>query len=177
MSTQAGRHETFYEDNGLAGIAICDGVDIRNRDFTLDTDRPPRRCPHCGKLLRLSWKVEVVEVEVRDVGDSVSGVNGAAGWIDVSDRLPPDNEGVLVAVQVYRDSKSYLVCLAYRVEEARVQIDKPNAGLWRVLYVTQEFDIKEFSNGSWPYGKIKYWMPVPEPPEIAATSGYEEVKL
>lgn len=56
-------------------------------------------------------------------------------WIPVTESLPEPNVGVLVVVDEGRQ------CLAYVVEQDRIDIDKPNAGVWRVLYVGPDWKI------------------------------------
>jgi len=54
-------HTTTWEDDGVVGVK-CDGNIVR--DFTLDSDATkPRKCPRCGKNLRVIWDVRIEETD------------------------------------------------------------------------------------------------------------------
>lgn len=74
-------------------------------------------------------------------------------WISVTDRLPPPSEGVIVQLAGERRDR----CLAYVVEKARIDIDKPNAGPFRVLYVTHDWSIDGFTP------EVTHWQRMPPP--------------
>lgn len=77
-------------------------------------------------------------------------------WIGVNDRLPAPNEGVIVQLAgSFRDR-----CLAYIVHPERIEIDKPNAGVWRVLYVGPDWKVTREPDF---HHVVTYWQPVPPP--------------
>lgn len=72
------------------------------------------------------------------------------GWISVKDRLPESNEAVLIAV--YDNGGKY--------EYQAIAVRYP-CGDWDS---TDEY----FNQGD---GEVKYWMPLPEPPEEVSGDG------
>ena len=71
-------------------------------------------------------------------------------WISVKDRLPEELVRVLLLVEVHyvNGGRGYYICIAYLDD-----------GCWyeRVCNYDEDFAIGDFE---------KYWMPLPEPPEV-----------
>jgi hypothetical protein len=53
------KHGLGWQDAQMAQVVRCGKTAIP--DMTLDADSDPRRCPVCGKLLRLVWDVRIEE--------------------------------------------------------------------------------------------------------------------
>lgn len=76
-------------------------------------------------------------------------------WISVADRLPPPNEGVITQLAGERRDR----CLAYIVDKARIDIDNPNVGPWRILYVGPNWTLDGFTP------EVTHWQAMPKATE------------